>query len=142
MWADSLLLAEQQHLVRLMIWAQASLAVGGLMLVLLIWRRNGSALLRHFAIQTAAWGLVSLVIAVVAWRGLEIRAHEGAVRLDRFIWLNIGLDIGYAAVGITLAATGWLAGRRLGPVGAGIAIVIQGVALAGLDYALALSIRR
>ena len=47
--------------------------------------------------------------------------------------MNLGLDAGYVAVGVTLALTGWLLGRRLAPVGAGIGIVVQGIALIALD---------
>lgn len=142
MWGDSLQLVEQQHLIRLMIWSEASILVGGVMLAILLWRRIDSPMLRHFAIQTAAWGGVALVIALLAWRRLEVRDHAAAVRLDRLTWLNIGLDIGYVAVGATLAATGWVAGRRLGAVGAGLAIVLQGAALTVLDYAFAQQILR
>lgn len=112
------------------------------MLALLLWRRIHSPLLRHFAIQTALWGAVTLALALIAWKRLALRDHAAAVSFDRFVWLNIGLDIGYVAVGITLALTGWLAAQRKGPVGAGIAIVIQGVALASLDYLLAQQIFR
>lgn len=142
MWSDTLQHAEYQHLVRLFVWSEASLLVGGVMLAVLIWRRVESPLLRHFAIQTAAWGAVSLLLAYLSWRRLTLRDHAGAVRLDRTIWLNIGLDIGYVAVGATLALTGWYAGRRIGPVGAGLAIVTQGIALGLLDWAFAQQIAR
>lgn len=142
MWADSLLLAEQHHLVRLFIWSEASLVVGGGMLAFLLWRRIDSPMLRHFAIQTAAWGAIILAIAFVAWRRLELRDHEAAVSLDRFVWLNIGLDLGYAAVGATLVLTGLLGARRHGLAGAGAAVVLQGLALAWLDHLLAQQILR
>lgn len=142
MWADSLLLAEQHHLVRLFIWSEASLVVGGGMLAILLWRRIESPMLRHFAIQTAAWGAVILAIAFFAWRRLELRDHAAAVSLDRFVWLNIGLDIGYAAVGATLVLMGVLGARRPGLMGAGAAVVLQGLALAWLDYLLAQQILR
>lgn len=142
MWADSLLLAEQHHLVRLFIWSEASLIVGGGMLAILLWRRVDSPLLRHFAIQTAAWGAVILSIAFFAWQRLALRDHEAAVSLDRFVWLNIGLDVGYAAVGLTLVATGLIGVRRPALAGAGTAVVLQGLALAWLDYLLAQQILR
>jgi hypothetical protein len=44
--------------------------------------------------------------------------------------------VGYAAVGVTLAITGWKWGQRLGAVGAGLAVVLQGLVLALLDYRL------
>lgn len=142
MWADSLQSAEQVHLLRLFIWSEASLVVGGVMLAVLLWRRVTSPLLRQFAIQTAAWGAVLLAVAYFRWSRLGMRDHDGAVHLDRLTWLNIGLDVGYVAVGVTLALTGWLAARRLGFVGAGVAVVVQGFALATLDYAFAQQVLR
>lgn len=142
MWADSLQLAEQHHLLRLFIWSEASILVGGVMLALVLWRRPDSPLLFHFAIQTAAWGAVILGMAFVGWRRLALRDHAGAVSLDRFVWLNLGLDAGYVAVGATLALVGWLGMRRYGLVGAGTAIVFQGLALGALDYILAQQISR
>ena len=142
MWGDSLQLAEQQHLIRLFVWSEASIVVGGIMLAMLLWKRIASPLLRHFAIQTAAWGGIILLIAIFSWQRMVVRDHASAVALDRLVWMNIGLDIGYVAVGATLALTGWFGARRLGPVGAGVAIVIQGAVLAGLDYAFAQQITR
>jgi sulfite exporter TauE/SafE len=77
--------------------------------------------------------VVELLIALVAWRGLAYRDLQGFTRLDRFLWLNVGLDAGYAAVGLALAITGWQLGRRLGLVGAGVGVVVQGLALLVLD---------
>jgi sulfite exporter TauE/SafE len=93
-------------------------------------------LLRHFAIQTAAWGAINLAIVLWAQRGLKLRDYAGARQLDRILWLNLGLDVGYIAVGITLAVAGWVLGRRLGAVGAGIGIVVQGAVLFLLDLVL------
>jgi hypothetical protein len=42
--------------------------------------------------------------------------------------------VGYVAVGVTLALTGWVVGRRLGAVGAGAGVVVQGAALFLLDW--------
>ena len=142
MWADSLHLAEQHHLIRLFVWSEASLLVGGILLALTFWRRIPSPLIRHFAIQTAAWGGVSLVIAFLAWRNLGLRDHAAAVRLDRLVWLNLGLDAGYVAVGATLVFCGWYGARKMGLVGAGLAVMIQGVALGALDWVLAQGIAR
>jgi sulfite exporter TauE/SafE len=73
---------------------------------------------------------------------LAPRDLASATRLDRLLWLNVGLDAGYVLVGIVLAVVGWRLARALGPVGAGIAIVIQGLALSVLDLALATQITR
>jgi hypothetical protein len=45
-------------------------------------------------------------------------------------------------VGMALALTGWRLGRRLGLVGAGIGVVVQGGALMVLDLILAAQISR
>ena len=133
MWADTLFLAERNHLLRLVAWGGASVLAGTALVLFLVARRVRSPLLQHFAIQTAAWGAIDLVIALVAWRGLEYRDLAGFTRLDRFLWLNVGLDVGYVAVGVTLALTGWKLARRLGLVGAGLGVVVQGLALLVLD---------
>ncbi len=141
-WADTLLAAERIHLAKLGIWALASIAAGSLVFTLLRLRGLTSPLLRHFAIQMVAWGAVCGAISLWAGRGVTLRDLAGAVALERFVWLNIGLDIGYAGVGVTLALAGWSLGRRLGLVGAGTAIAIQGTALALLDLQLAAAILR
>jgi len=139
MWSDTLLLAERAHLLRLVAWGAGSVLAGSAILALLALgaaRRGAggrSPLLSHFAIQTAAWGAIDLALAALAWRDLAPRDVGGATRLDRLLWLNTGLDVGYVAVGVTLALTGWLLGRRLAPVGAGLGVVLQGAALLLLD---------
>jgi hypothetical protein len=50
--------------------------------------------------------------------------------------------MGYALVGLTLVVIGWRAVSRLGLVGAGIAIVLQGAALTTIDLLLAGQISR
>jgi len=136
MWADVLLTLEQTHLLRLAIWGGASIVVGSLVLAWLAARRARSPLLQHFAIQTAAWGAVDLAICAWGWRGLQLRDLDGATALVNFLWLNVGLDVGYAAAGLTLAIACWKLGRKLGGVGAGIGVVVQGLALALLDLVL------
>jgi len=136
MWSDSLLLAEKAHLSRLLLWGAASVVVGSALLVLVAARRGatgGSPLLSQFGVQCVAWGVIDLAIAGFAWRGLAERDVAGATKLDRLLWLNTGLDVGYAAVGVTLAVVGWQLGRRLGLVGAGLGVVVQGLALVVLD---------
>ena len=136
MWADTLLALERAHLERLLWWGAASVAMGLLLLGVLRARRAASPLLRHLAIQTAAWGGVDVALALHAWRGLRLRDHAGATTLDRLLWLNLGLDAGYVGIGATLALTGWVVGRRLGAVGAGLGVVVQGAALFVLDLVL------
>ena len=133
MWSDTLLLAERAHLIRLVLWGASSVLAGTALLVTLIARRARSPFLTHFAIQTAAWGAVNLALTAFAWRRLAERDLGGATRLANLLWLNTGLDIGYIGVGATLAITGWVLGHRLGAVGAGIGIMVQGAALLVLD---------
>jgi hypothetical protein len=140
MWADTLLSLERGHLQRLALWAIACVLGGTLLLAWLTVRRLVAPLLQHFAIQTAAWGAVNGVIAVWAWRGLALRDYAKAQHLVNILWLNTGLDVGYAAVGTTLALLAWRWGPKPGVLGAGVAIVVQGVALALLDLRLILLI--
>ena len=102
----------------------------------------GRFLSDHFGIQTVAWGAFDLALAATGLQRLELRDLAGATRLDRFLWLNIGLDVGYVMVGMTLLVLGWRMARRMGFVGAGMAVVVQGSALALLDLVLANQISR
>lgn len=142
MWADTLLAEERVHLLRLALWGAASLLVGTALVALLHVGRPRSPLLKHFGIQTAAWGAVELGAALLLLRSLALRDLSGATRLDRLLWMNIGLGVGYALVGLTLVVIGWRAVSRFGLVGAGIAIVLQGAALTTIDLLLAGQISR
>lgn len=141
-WADTLLQNEQLHLLKLLVWAAISVAGGTGVVAVLRVRRLDSPLLLHFGVQTAAWGAVNLAIALWARGGVGLRDLTATVALDRFVWLNIGLDVGYIAIGTTLALCGWMLGRRLGLVGAGLGIVVQGLALTLLDLQLSTAIVR
>jgi hypothetical protein len=142
MWADTLLAAERAHALRLLAWGAVSVLAGTALLAWLRVRAYRSHLLEQFAVQMAAWGTLVLLIAYVAQRGLALRDLAGATRLDRLLWLAIGLDAGFVLVGIALAAVGWRLGRRLGLIGAGTGIVVQGAALMVLDLVLAGQISR
>ncbi len=142
MWADTLLTAEGAHLLRLLAWGAASLLVGTALLAWLRAGRRRSPLLEQFAIQTAGWGAAEIALASVARASLSARDLAGATRLDRLLWLNIGLDAGYMMLGLALAIVGWRLARHLGYVGAGVAIVVQGGALMLLDLAFAAQISR
>jgi hypothetical protein len=118
------------------------LLIGSALLGLMRFRGHRSALLDHFGIQTMAWGAIDLALALTGLRRLELRDLTGATRLDRFLWLNIGLDVGYVLVGVTLLVLGWQLARRMGLIGAGLAVIVQGSALALLDLVLAGQISR
>ena len=142
MWADTLEIAERAHLLRLLVWSAVSVMMGT---ALFAWLRVGarrSDLLRHFAIQTAAWGVVEALVAALLLGQLAPRDIAAATRLDRVLWLNIGLDAGYVLLGGTLVVVGTRLGRRLGLIGAGMGVIVQGLALALLDLMLASQISR
>ena len=81
--------------------------------------------------------VIDVVLALAARPTLALRDYDGVTRLDRFIWFNCGLDLGYVAVGITLVWCGWKLARSRGLVGAGLGVGIQGAALLLLDVRLA-----
>jgi hypothetical protein len=141
-FADQLLVLERLYLTKLALWAGISVLVGSLVFAWLRVRRAISPLLQQFALQCVAWGVFDL--ALVAWgrRGLELRDLAGATQLDRFAWFSVGLDVGVVLVGATLAVVGWRLERRLALVGAGIGVLVQGLALALLDLQLSAGILR
>jgi len=136
-WADALLAAERAHLHQLLLWGGASCALGALLMLTTGGPRR-SPIVFHFAAQSVAWGAVILVVAASGLRSLQLRDLAAATRLDRFLWLNLGLDTGYVAVGAAIALSAWLLGRRYGGVGAGVAIIAQGLALAVITARLLL----
>ena len=136
MWADQVLAFERAHLARLLLWGVASALTGASCWAYLRVRRLELPLLQHFAIQTAAWGAINALLALAARPQLALRDYDGVTRLDRFLWLNCGLDVGYIAVGVTLAACGWRLARSRGLAGAGIGVMMQGSALLLLDLRL------
>lgn len=137
MWADQVLAYEKAHLARLLLWGGVSVLMALACWVFLRVRRLDLPLLRHFAIQTGAWGAIDCLLALAARPRLALRDYDGVTSLDRFLWLNCGLDVGYVAVGVTLAWCGWKLARSRGLVGAGIGVVVQGAALLLLDVRLA-----
>ena len=142
MWADTLQAAERVHLLQLLVWAATSILTGTAVLAWLRSRSVKSDLLRHFSIQATAWGTVIALIAAGQLPHLAPRDIASATRLDRMLWLEVGLDVGTVAVGVALVALGWRFGRRLKLVGAGMGVVVQGGALALLHLMLAGQISR
>jgi Family of unknown function (DUF6992) len=142
MWSDTLLLAERGALIRLGLWAVASVVAGTGLYAVLAVRRLRSALLDGFALQSVIWGAIGLARLVDGMAALVPRDAAAAARLERWVWVLTGLDVGLAAVGVTMAITGWLLGRRFGLVGAGIGIFVQGAALFALDARFATILSR
>jgi hypothetical protein len=102
------------HLWRIGLWGAASIAAG------LVARRRPGPGWRQFAIQCIVWGAVNAALALAGSRGTPPSAA--------FLWVNVGLDVGYAAVAVTLI----LVGHRFGSPalrGAGLAVVPQGLVL-------------
>jgi hypothetical protein len=144
MWADTLLAAEQLYLVRLLSWGAASVLAGTALWAWHLVGRRGTSLIQHFAMQTAVWGAAELAFGAAAYGALALRDVAGATRLDRLLWLNIGLSLGFSLTGVVLAATGWCVGgaRRNSFAGAGMGVIVQGAALCILDLLLATQISR
>lgn len=142
MWADTLFRAEQQHLLRLLLWAATSVLGGTAVGAAVAIRRMESPLLKQFAIQTGVWGAVIGAVAALWWQTAALPDVAGAARLDRLLWMTMGLDIGCIAVGAVLATTGWIFSKRLGAVGAGTAIAVQGLALLVLHMQFANTVSR
>jgi hypothetical protein len=135
MWADTLLAAERAHLMRILVWALTCVLAGTAVLAAVAVRRWSSALLSVFAIQTIGFGVFEATVAAVALSGLVPRDLGAATRLDQHLWFETGLDVGCIALGVTLVLTtlGLTHGRRLGGVGAGLGIIVQGAVLLALD---------
>jgi hypothetical protein len=110
-------------------------------LVVLV-KRARSPIVSAFAVQCVAWGLVIAGIALAGRAALTDRDLASAMRLDRLVWFSGGLDVGIAAVGLTLAVAGWRLGRRPAMLGAGAAIFVQGMALMTLHFGFAATLSR
>lgn len=133
MWSDTLLDAERRHLLELLFWSALSIVAATTIAVMLTVRRLRSPLLMHFAAQMLAWGAIFGIIAAVELHTLALRDVSGAARLERMMWMNIGLDVGYVGIGVVLAAVGHTLARSMAAVGAGTAIVVQGLAVLLID---------
>lgn len=107
-------------------WAVGSLAVGGALSL--------SPATTGFGRQTAAWGAVDGVIALVGARRRGSRGPTPPARLRRVLLLNAGLDVGYLAVGAELV-------RRRRWAGDGWAVLVQGAFLLALDSTAARALR-
>ena len=75
MWADTLLAAERAHLLRLAVWAAGSILVGTAIIAALRLKGRASPLMLHFGVQSAAWGVVDLLIAWAANGSLVLRKN-------------------------------------------------------------------
>jgi len=142
MWGDTLEALERAHLLRLIVWGAASILAGTALLAWLRMRARLSPLLTQFAFQCAGWGIVEMILGFVMLVKVAPRDLSGATQLDRLLWLNIGLDAGYVLAGALVAFVGWRLARAAGAVGAGVGMIVQGMALAVLDLVFAAQIYR
>lgn len=129
MWSDTLMLAERSHVLRLFAWGAACALAGTLLLLAVTIRPRETRLLTVFAVQTAAWGLAEVLAAIVWWRSLAPRDISGAERLDDALWFLTGLESAVVIAGAGIVIAGWRSGRILTLLGAGTAVVVQGLAL-------------
>ena len=58
MWSDTLLAAERSHIIRIVIWAVTSAALGTTVVTIVVGRRMSAPIALWFAIQTLVWGSV------------------------------------------------------------------------------------
>ena len=142
MWSDTLFAAERSHLIRLVIWAVTSAMAGTALLAIMTLRRTVAPIVQWFATQAVAWGLLELLVVAWRWGSLGMRDVSAATRLDRMTWLNAGLDAGIVGIGVTLAVTAWMHGRRLALLGAGLGVTVQGLGLLVLDLTFAAALAR
>jgi hypothetical protein len=149
-WSDIVQHAEQLHFLRLCFWGALSTLAGTLVVLVTITRQGGSNLLRGFGTICAVFGAIELILGALDYRHVALRDISGATRLDRLAWLQLGLYLGVAGVGATLAASTHRWRRRAGShvqdalptMGAGLAILLHGIALATLELFLIADISR
>ena len=131
--------AQRAHLWRVGAWGLAN-AVGGAALWLSA-DAEGAPGWRAFGLQSAAWGAINTGIAVVGLAGgaAEPTADWAAALAAEntyadILLVNLGLNVGYAAVGTTLwAVSGRGVSNPAAWRGHGIALIVQGAGLFVLD---------
>ena len=150
MWSDIVQHAEQLHFLRVCFWGALSTLAGTLLVVVSLARQGRSSLLRGFGSICALLGAVELILGALNYRHVSLRDISGATRLDRLAWLQLGLYMGIAGVGATIAVSTYRWSRRrrsedrdsLPTIGAGLAILLHGIAFATLELFLIADISR
>jgi hypothetical protein len=135
-FADSILAAEQLHLVILFAWAATSVLAGTAVLAAVHWRFRTSAFLHRFGLVMLLWGGGLFLVAMAGWHGLALRDFGSAAQLRATVRVSLGVDVVAMLLGAGLAAGSWVRARRLGPVGAGTAMMLQGAVLLVLHLRL------
>ena len=131
--------AQRAHLWRVGAWGAANAAAGSALIFLSDAEARPGR--RAFGIQAAAWGAINVGIAVAGLAGsagapdsLWADALGAENTYADILLVNLGLNVGYMAVGGTLLA---VAGRGVSTPdawrGHGSALVVQGLGLLVLD---------
>jgi len=141
-WSDTFLHAEQQHILRLLLWAALSIVAATAIIAVITARRTRSSLLSHFAVQMAAWGIVIGAMGALMWHDLHLRDISGAARVERLLWMKIGFDAGLVGIGGVLVFSGRILARSAAAVGAGVGVLVQGLGLLLIDLQFASMISR
>lgn len=105
----------------LLVWSFSSLVVGLLLYLF------STPFLRGIGLQAMLWGFIDAVIASFT---LFKQQDEPASKLAKILLINVGLDVGYQAVGILLFV---FLGQDPFIAGNGIGVIIQGAFLFFLD---------
>lgn len=142
MWADSFLRVEQQHVFSLLLWGASTVLCATIIAITLAAQNRRSPLLVHFATQLAVWGILATIVAGMEWHGIHLRDVASATRVERLMWLRTGFDIGVVGMGVTLAAVGRILARNPGASGAGMAIIMHGLALFAVDVRFVSAVSR
>jgi hypothetical protein len=150
MWSDVVLQIERVHLLRLLFWGGASTVAGTGLLVIAYTQGHASAVIRRFALVCALFGGWELILGAVDYHELALRDLSGATRLERLAWMELGLFLGMIGVGATMAIVARAVGPRVTDsaesalpwMGAGIAVVLHGAALATLELLLLAALSR
>lgn len=148
MGTENLVNVERTLTKTLLSWSAASMVLGTT--IALVGNQRDSKSMTEFGRQTAAWGAVD---AVIAGAGLisqkrrgeltEEQTQEQGRKLHKLLVINTIADVGYVAGGVALVSRGRRkkSTLRMG-AGDGLAIVLQGAFLFGLDLSQAMRLRR
>ena len=142
MWADTFLVIEQQHAFSLLLWGASTVLCATIVATTLAAQHRKSTLLVHFATQLAVWGILAIIVGAIEWHGIHLRTVDSATKVEHVMWLRTGLDVGVVGIGATLVAAGRILARHPGVSGAGIAIVVHGLALFAIDVQFVSAVSR
>ncbi len=130
--------AERDHLWRVAAWGGANV-LGGLALV---WAssRSDQSTRWHFGTMSAGWGVVNVGIAAggLLASGAPPTEPSAVLAAERqfhdILLLNLGLNVGYSAVGGTMLGASYYGVDNVGRWrGFGTSLILQGIGLFVLD---------